>query len=264
MLFPNFKEFLKCRFDIYLVVFMKKIALLIVVLLVAGCTADFRDANVDGLTMTDIDVFDLNNSVDGKVITVQIDVEDSGIAGYLNDISYTKDDRDYRNYFLTDLAPALDWLTENVEEGTIFSWWDYGHMIRGYTGLETVIYSPSSDMLDTLSSGEWDEEKQGDFSPQEKTSDVILAFLNEDEEITKMIMDKYGAEYLLITKNDEAILLFFFEKVGLDKYVDNGEPTGEAFKLTLFKLFTGESEMFDKVYADDYAIIYKIREEGLE
>lgn len=230
------------------------------IVLISGCTTDFREGIViTDVERTDLEIEELDNDYGGKIITVQLKEVETGRIGEIFDISYTVDGRNFRNYFDARLRPALDWINENTAENSIFfNWWDYGHMIRGYTARDTIIYSPSDDMLNTLASGQWDEETGGDFSPREKTGDMVLAFLSEDEEMSKAIAERYETDYILVTELDRRILLFFFEKLEMQKYVRDGQATKEADELALFKLLDDDSDLFEGVYSDEFVKIYKI------
>jgi len=94
------------------------------------------------------------------------------------DIKYEKDNKEFQNYFDPALKDSLDWIKENTDDNVIFlSWWDYGHMIRGYTERDVIIYSPSKDILWSLASGKWNEEESGEFSSKERL--MMLSCLTE-------------------------------------------------------------------------------------
>ena len=60
------------------------------------------------------------------------------------EIKYTVDGEEYKGWFDYLHRNTLDWIKNNTEDdAVILSWWDYGHSIRGYTGREVVLDSPS-------------------------------------------------------------------------------------------------------------------------
>src|SRR3990172_4190165 len=65
-------------------------------------------------------------------------------------IQYSIGDKQFRGTYWPDFWPpfsdSIDWIKRNTSENSIFlNWWDYGHTIRGATGRDVVIISPSKD-----------------------------------------------------------------------------------------------------------------------
>ena len=90
------------------------------------------------------------------------------------------------------------------------NWWDYGHLIRGYGGRDSVVYNPSGEVFDrTRSKGvgakvrrTWDTGAYGELSSHEKIVDVGYALLASTPNETLRIMDKYNAGYLYVHYTD--------------------------------------------------------------
>ena len=144
----------------------------------------------------------------GKIVTTQkfqlflSYMKNTGFYTYTY-IEYEKDGRTFENYFDNSMRLSLEWINQNTEDDAVLlNWWDYGHMIRGYTYRDSVIYAPSADMLGTVANMEWIPEKQGDFSPGEKIADVGYALLTSNPDETLQIMDKYNAGYLYVYTMD--------------------------------------------------------------
>ncbi|MBL7054426.1 hypothetical protein ISS05_01560 [Candidatus Woesearchaeota archaeon] len=175
------------------------------------------------------------------------------------DIKYEKDNQEFQNYFDPAFRNALDWIKEDIEDFVFLGWWDYGHMIRGYTNNDVIIYSPSEDILWSLASGKWDEEDSGKFSTKEQIEDVVLALTTTDSVKTEEIMEKYNAEYVFVTKRDAASSFIFFKIAGLEDYTENYQPNEKAQETILFRMLNKEEvEGFSLAYNDGMVRIYKL------
>ncbi|MFH1770093.1 MAG: lipoprotein [archaeon] len=230
---------------------MKRIILLfLIVLLLAGCSRK-------EVFFTDQGIEELNNSFNGQIIEKEVSIED---APPMYDIVYHADEQTYRNYFRPELRSALDWIVNNTPKNSVFlNWWDYGHMIRGYTGRSVIVFSPSEDLLWTLASGEWDEESSGPFATDEDTQDVSFALFGDDIEATRLIMEKHGAYYIFVTSIDKDIFEYtLFYKMYSEEEFSEDEKTQKIEEAIITKLLNGEAfEGFNVAYADQYVKIYQ-------
>jgi hypothetical protein len=120
------------------------------------------------------------------------------------ELQYIKDDQLYKVWFSPNLQPALDWLHENSKPSDkVLTWWDNGHIVRGYARREPIIYTPSRDILETVAKGRWNEEKLGAFSSKEDATNVAYALLADSPTITKGIMKRYEAKWVFAAKVDQ-------------------------------------------------------------
>ena len=194
-----------------------------------------------------------------QILTIKGESNQVEYTGY--DINYSRDNRIYRNYFESNLRQALGWINENTKENSTFlCWWDYGHMIRGYSGRDVIIYSPSEDILYTLASKKWNEEGSGDFSSREKIDDVVLALVSTDPKETREVMEKYNAEYVFVATEDKfkSYVLFLIAGYDPSEYLVDGEPTKKAMEIVIFRMIDEQTiEGFELVYSDEYAKIYR-------
>jgi len=250
---------------------MKKIIfLLVLAVLITGCGESDEaieegetppELDVPKVSFEDINVEELDNRYNGRVIEKQgkfLSGENEGRTFTMHDIAYTVDGRDFRNYFLVELRPALDWVADNVPEDAVFlNWWDYGHMIRGYTGREVIIYSPSADLLWSLASGKWNVEGSGDFATDEEITDVLFGLLF-DVGRTKVVMDKYSAGYVFVVDMDLPIFEHILINLGLYDDISE-EERKEKIQESVLVGFLNEEEFegFELVYSDDKVKIYK-------
>ncbi|MBU1976703.1 MAG: hypothetical protein KKA62_01980 [Nanoarchaeota archaeon] len=219
------------------------------ILLIVGCAKEPTEI---------ISVEQLDDNT--KIITTDYSLGQN--KGEQQDIIYQEDNQTFQNYFDPSLRGAFQWIKENISEGKFLSWWDYGHMIKGYSGQEVIIYSPSEDILWSLASQRWDEEKSGLFSSTEKIEDVAEALTTTDLRVTTEIMKKYKANYVFVAKKDKAASWVLFKITGRDDYYnkENYQAAEKASETVLFRMDDGdEFSQFELVYDDKTAKIYKLR-----
>jgi len=123
-------------------------------------------------------------------------------------IEYTKNGKRFKaSFYIDDMRPSLEWINRNTEKDSVFlSWLDYGHLIRGYSGRDSVVYNPSGEYFDRIFSDEageifrktWNVKNAGELSSHDKLVDAGYALLTSNPDETLGIMDKYNANYLYI------------------------------------------------------------------
>jgi asparagine N-glycosylation enzyme membrane subunit Stt3 len=180
-------------------------------------------------------------------------------------LEYVKDGKMYPVYFDVNMRKALDWLHANSKPGEkIFSWWDNGHMIRGYAKREPIIYTPCYEIISTVSKGRWDANKLGPLSSKEDVTNIAYGLLADSPTITKGIMKRYGARYAFVARTDMNKIGGMVTLMGEDmkNYLDElNEPKEGVRQKVLFKMGDGwPVKGFNKVYEDGYAYIYEIAE----
>ncbi|MFH1589737.1 MAG: hypothetical protein ABIB43_04185, partial [archaeon] len=146
------------------------------------------------------------------------------------------------------------------EKAIFLSWWDYGHMIRGYTGREAIVYSPSEDLLWTLASGTWDEESSGEFAAFDDMQDVSFALFGDNIDQTRVLMFKHDAHYVFVSSIDEDIFKYtlFYKLYPENEFTE--EEKLEKINDTVIKRFLNEEdfEFFRLVYSDEIVKIYEM------
>ncbi len=154
------------------------------------------------------------------------------------------------------MRPGMEWLKENTPaDAVIMSWWDYGHAIRAYAEREPVVDAPSKEALTTTVSKHLgkdpDEVECDDCIEHEKLQEVAEVFLTESDARTAELMEKHGATYLYVHREDEdkSFAMFIIldeEKIPIESTVLGKALAGEPI------------EGFSLVYEDGVCVIYKL------
>jgi hypothetical protein len=175
---------------------------------------------------------------------VSDDIHESSPEDYGEEIIYEKDGKTVDpNQILPDsMKPGMTWLKDNTpEDAVIMSWWDYGHAIRAYAGRATTV---------AMHLGKDPEEIDcDDCVSHEIIQDVAVLLLTESDSAAAGKMEKYGATYLYVHKDDEEKSLAFFIALDEEPRPLEGSVLGRAL--------TGELiEGFSLAYEDDVSRIY--------
>ena len=235
---------------------MKKrlmIAITIVVMLIlTGC---FGAPEV----ITDIEEIDQSTRI---VRVTEVGAEQNYTT---TELHYIKDGKLYKVWFDENLRPALDWLHANSRPSDkVLTWWDNGHIVRGYARREPLMYAPSRSILSTVAKGKWDQEKLGHFTDEDIATNVAYAFLADSPTITQGVMKRYGAKWIFAARVDQKkiagmpILLDEDVKEYLD---DLGDPKATVQHKVIFRVSEGwPVKGFNLKYEDDYAYVYELAE----
>ncbi len=157
------------------------------------------------------------------------------------------------------MRPACDWIRENTQEDVVvFSWWDYGHMIRAYAEREPVIDAPSREILATTVSRHIgkspDEIECPDCTPHAVIRDVSEALLAEDSKELAEIMKKYGASVFYAQNSDKYKSFAFYVSVGEEP---KDPDSDEFFKTVIGMAARAENiDGFELAYSDETARVY--------
>jgi hypothetical protein len=182
------------------------------------------------------------------------------------EIKYTANGEECEGWFDFWHRSAFDWINNNTEENAvILSWWDYGHSIRGYTGREVILDSPSktleNSIYDPSTVDHWEEDEN-------KVTNVASAFIATNPSETVQIMEQYNATYIFTTARDRVDILYAFfmgTDLDLDEYFDysdqnyiwNPKPKGKL--TTIYKMWSGaDIDGLELVYVDIDTKIYKL------
>ena len=182
-------------------------------------------------------------------------------------IKYSINGEEFHGSFRTDYIPSLNWIKQNTPPDTIFlSWWDYGHMIRGYAERDVIVYSMAKELMDANAIKEYEEWKYG-FSSLDRLVDVAHAFVTTDNQETNNIMQKYNATYIFFSREDYFVpgkgwAMFKVLNINQSDYVTT-YATGEQQLTTLgtqtmlHRLLNNINNSYELVYQDEVIKIYK-------
>ena len=178
------------------------------------------------------------------------------------ELSYIKDGQLYHTWFIGVMRPSLDWLKENTKPSDkILSWWDNGHLIRGYARREPIVYAPCVEIKSTLAD-KWNVDTMGPYSSKDDLTNVAYALLADSPVVSQGIMKRYGARYAYVPRMDqkkvEGMTMLLGEDV--NNYLDDvGDPKEGVRTKVLFRMADGwPVKGFNKVYEDDYVNIYEL------
>jgi asparagine N-glycosylation enzyme membrane subunit Stt3 len=188
------------------------------------------------------------------------------IARYWGDsvlLTYTDESGSHSSsHFDNSLLTGLNWINSSTpENGTFLCWWDYGHMLKAIGERNPIVRNPSPEILNSIVNPSGIQE----FDSHEKIFDVASAFATSNQTTAIQIMEKYGADYIMVGKNDLANVAWFFKIAGLD-YTDyliaqkGGLSFTELGKNTLIAKLLDNNVDFGLVlvYQDQEMKIYKL------
>lgn len=183
----------------------------------------------------------------------------------ITELHYIKDGKLYKVWFDENLRPALDWLHENSRPSDkVLTWWDNGHMVRGYARREPLMYTPSRSILSTVAQGQWDQEKLGPFTDEDLATNVAYAFLADSPTITQGVMKRNGARWIFAARADQKKIagMTMLLDEDINEYIDDlGDPKATVQHKVIFRVSEGwPVKGFNLRYEDDYAYVYELAE----
>lgn len=193
-------------------------------------------------------------------------------GGYKDTIIFMDGGIVYRMVYYPDLRSVMEWITNNTPKNAkIASWWDYGGMIKGFTGRIPVVMNPSKGTLKYLAIQNSSSPNYPKKFESDETMEKIAIILATDnpQEATKL-MKELNAKYLLvpigIDINKFPVIYDF--AYGKFKSIENGWNNPDAAleegdvdtKSITYKVFTNQSiPGFRKVYSDENAVILEVQ-----
>jgi asparagine N-glycosylation enzyme membrane subunit Stt3 len=135
-------------------------------------------------------------------------------------IVYTDETGPHSGFFEPQMRTGLDWIRNNTPgNATFLCWWDYGHIIKGYAERNVIVRNPSHEWINMVAES-W-RSHITEFDPNEKLVDVANALTTSNYTETLQIMEKYGATYVVVYKDDGPQVgkaLWMFKVAGLDPW----------------------------------------------
>jgi asparagine N-glycosylation enzyme membrane subunit Stt3 len=195
-----------------------------------------------------------------RIINYTQEIEEGNYT--TQELYYIKDSQMYQTWFIEVMRPSLDWLRANTKPSDkIFTWWDNGHIIRGYAHREPVAYAPCKEIEQTLAD-KWNVETMGPYSNKEDLTNVAYALLADSPIVAQGIMRRYSTKYAYVPRMDQKKIEGMTILLGEDikNYVDDvGDPKEGVKTKVLFRMADGwPVKGFNKVYEDDYVNIYEL------
>ncbi|UCE36440.1 MAG: hypothetical protein JSW00_13075 [Thermoplasmata archaeon] len=181
------------------------------------------------------------------------------------EIHYNIDGKDYMGIFFPEMRPGFNWVKKNTEQNdTVLCWWDYGHAIRGYTGRNAVIYSPSKSIKNTIV----DPSTIKDWEDEDRVKRVAQALVATNSSETINVMKQYNSKYLITSHRDSSGITYaFFQAADLEisdymevsKGMSFREFTEKGRETLIYRVWAGEDiPGLELVYSDINSRIYTI------
>ncbi|MCJ7425278.1 dolichyl-diphosphooligosaccharide--protein glycosyltransferase subunit STT3 [Candidatus Bathyarchaeota archaeon] len=184
-------------------------------------------------------------------------------------IEYTDETGNHsEHYFESEMRTGLDWINGSTpENATFLCWWDYGHAIKGYAERKVTGRNVSHEWIEMVQIARTDPSAIKEFDPNEKLVDVAKALTTSNGTETRQIMEKYGATYVVVYKDDGppvGKVWWMFKVAGLDpasywKLENSTQLFNDAGKQTMLsRLLDNRDTGFTLVYQDESMKVYKI------
>jgi asparagine N-glycosylation enzyme membrane subunit Stt3 len=167
-------------------------------------------------------------------------------------------------YFEPQMRIGLDWIKNATPENAVFlCWWDYGHMIKGYAERSVVARNPSHEWINMIAEP-W-RSQVTEFDPNEKIVDIAKALTTINSTETLQTMQKYGATYVVVYKDDLLKSSWMYKVAELDpptQYITYQNSTytftDAGMNTMISRLLDNRDTGFTLVYQDASMKVYKI------
>jgi uncharacterized protein (DUF1330 family) len=138
-------------------------------------------------------------------------------------------------------------------------------MIKGYGERNVIARNPSHEWIEMVAIARTDPSAIKEFDSNDKVVDVAKALAASNSTETLQIMEKYGATYIVVYKDDLAKAYWMFKVAGLDpmnyrvQLQNSTWVLNEAGKQTMIsRLLDNRDTGFTLVYQDASMKVYKI------
>ena len=198
-----------------------------------------------------------------KATTTLIRTDELGMQLY--NLSYSQNGVKQNGLYYSFTSGALAWIKANTSSNATFlNWWDYGKEITGCTGRNSAISNPSAQFA-ALGFAK----STGELDSNQSLVDVGSALFTTNATLSRSIVSKYGAGYVLITTEDggeKAPYVLKLLGINSTTYLT---PSGITFnpkdwtnlgqETVIYRLLSGASVSgFSLVYSDNYVRIFSV------
>ena len=164
-----------------------------------------------------------------------------------------------------DTYEAIQFL-KNKETSKVLGWWDYELEIKA-SGKEPVISYASKEIIQTIGRPSFLYDK---FDTHDKVVDVSKFFATDSEEVAKNTAEKYGANFVYISRQRWHDLFFVMYSIANNQNIDlqsylNAQSSEDFDKRfyepsMAYKFNSGINlKFFDKVFENKDVIIYQLK-----
>jgi len=166
-------------------------------------------------------------------------------------------------YFEPQMRTGLDWIKNATPENAVFlCWWDYGHMIKGYAERNVIVRNPSHEWINMIAEP-W-RSQVTEFDSNEKIVDVANALTTSNSTETKLIMERYGASYVVVYEDEYVVAKagWMCKVAGLDplNYTTPTSPlafTDSGKQMMISRLLDNRDAGFTLIYQDSVMKVYR-------
>lgn len=202
---------------------------------------------------------------------------------------YEKDGKKYTSLYLySELQPAMEWIKNNLPKNAVVSTlWDYGHIVRGLANVETIVFTPSEEILGTIAITsirryyfppqdlptlftflessktisdvqKYNTEKYGELSNHNDIKNVALILTTTNPQEAINLMKQYNSEYVLVTSSEYGKAYSLYQITGIPPELVDGSTLNKNsifYKILKLEPVNG----FERIYSDSSVVIYKIK-----
>lgn len=194
--------------------------------------------------------------------------------------------KQYKIQLMPWMLPAMEWIEKNTpQDAVIVTWWDYGHMIQALGQRNTIIFTPSEEILSTVGglwksfypplglpiltspqsstdniykNRPWDSENLGPLSNHHDVNTVARILTTTDPAEARLLMEQYNAGYVLATHFDVGKAIHFYNLTSIPTELVQEANAYVNQKSLFYRMLQNETiDGFSQVYVDQWMVIYQ-------
>jgi len=216
--------------------------LLILVVGLSGCLeestpkVEVQTPNEGDLRLSSIE--QIGGKYNASILKEEIFSNGNWSNTYRTSIVYVKDNKKYIGNYDWYLSEALNWIKSNTTENdTILCWWEYGHMVEGYSERNIISKFPSLatnyTMWEYMNDERWIRDFTFEWSANETIEDIMNIFSSNNitSNETKDLIEKYNISYILIHGKDRYLASNIGNETLMAKMWEKGYNYGDEIVL---------------------------------